>query len=309
MNKLLEYLIDNFTDSEYFIGYRISSISFWDENISRFKVLPASFRYWYADPIPCIIENNIYIFFEQYDKLHGKGYIGVSKLKDNGKLSKPKIVLKEKTHLSFPMIIHFKGDYYMIPESSATKKIQIYKMRKTPYSWESYYSINIEEEMVDIVYLEMKGSFLLIGSILDEKNQLLTRRQIIQLENLEDSKNLQYRIGYTDETSSLMARNGGNIYFDDKNKRFRIAQESTETDYGMYLCLNEIQEVSLDIINEKLYKRKTIDDIEVNLNSSFNRMIGLHTYGRCENGFEVIDISVVKLSIFPLLRKLGIVKK
>lgn len=208
--NFVRLIIDNFVDSAYCIGYRITTKDFWNEEISKFRVLKPTFRYWYADPIPCHINNNIYVFMEKYDRFKGIGYIGVSLLLPNGRLSKPRTIIKGDSHLSFPMIINI-GDenYYMLPEASETNGITIYKMFGDPYKWKKHCFFQLNEKIVDIACLVKNDKIVLLGGRIDNSNALYTSRQIIILKDLDKVEEVNYEIGYRDAESSLTARNGG----------------------------------------------------------------------------------------------------
>lgn len=304
-NPLIKFLINNFIDSSYCIGYRFSNTDFWSEDKSKFRVLKPSIRYWYADPIPFKYKERYYIFMERYDCFNQIGDISVSAVKHNGKLEKPQAVISKKTHLSFPIIIPFKGQYYMLPETSATDSIDIFKMNGTPYRWEHYYSIGLKEKIVDAAWLIDEQGIILLGGIPDSKNPMRIRRQVIRLNHLDDTDRINYEIGYTDEHSSLNGRNGGAFLLRNKSI-YRVAQESTDVIYGLALILNKVSDISDNKIEETNIKRKTAKNVKADLNKCLYKKIGIHTYGYCEEGFEVIDISVAKVSLLPLIRKLKI---
>ena len=303
-NPIIKFLINSFIDSSYCVGYRFSDVSFWSENHSKFMVLKPSLRYWYADPIPFKYEGQFYVFMERYDCFTKVGDIVVAQVTRKGKLDKAQVVIARKTHLSFPIIIPFQGHYYMLPETSATKSIDIYRMKKSPYQWEYYYSLELGEEIVDVAWLIDDMGILLLGGISDENNPMRVRRQVIRIKNLEDTRKIQWNIGYTDESASLKVRNGGPLLEKD-NHLYRVVQESTDKIYGLALILNKLSELSDNGVRENSLKRKTVENIDVNLKKCFYKKIGLHTYGFCE-GFEVIDISVAKVSLAPLITKLNL---
>lgn len=294
--KLAEFIIENFIDSAYCVGYRLSEQNFWEEEVSNFRVLKPGIRYWYADPIPCSINDIEYVFVEQYDRFTQIGCIGVGEIR-NGKLTRPKTILKRKTHMSFPVVIFYKGQYYMFPESSSTKSIEIFKMTEDPYHWDPYFSLQLNEKIVDSA-VSVHENFLLLLTGIEQENSLYVKRQIVRIDNLEDINRISYQIGYTDNESSLKVRNGGNF-----QGNYRVIQESTDTDYGMFLALNKVLEFNQEKITEKFCKRKTVDNINVKLSRFVYRKIGIHTYGRSENNLEVIDLAVTKLSLLPMIRK------
>ena len=79
--KIVDFIIENFVDSAYCVGYRIGEGDLWKEEKSSFKTIKPSIRYWYADPIPYIFSGKKYIFVEQFDRFRRIGYIGLTKMK------------------------------------------------------------------------------------------------------------------------------------------------------------------------------------------------------------------------------------
>ncbi len=300
MNLVIKFITKYFVDSVYCIGYR-QTRNFWEETVSKFHVLTPTLRYWYADPIPVERNGKIYVFVEKYDRFRKKGYIGLSILKSNGRLSRPKTVLKADTHLSFPNIIFYKNEYYMVPETSETKKIEIFKMKDSFYHWEHYYTLDVNEKIVDVVPYIRGDDILLIGGVLKDKDPKYVKSQIILLNRLEDVEKLSYDISYTSSEYSLKKRNGGNIYKNGGNK-YRILQESTKDIYGKSLILSKILYLSSDGIEEIEVERKEVRDISALLPGFLYKKIGIHTYGCCGRNFEVIDISAAKVSILPFIR-------
>lgn len=297
--KIVDFIIENFVDSAYCVGYRIGEGDLWKEEKSSFKTIKPSIRYWYADPIPYIFSGKKYIFVEQFDRFRRIGYIGLTKMKKNGRFDRPKVILRGSTHMSFPMIMEYKGEYYMFPEVSESGRIDIYHMGNSPWEWSLYHSFNMEEKIVDIAYQINGEKIILIAGIENENNPLLVKRQLICLENLDCREKISCCITYTDKEYSLKERNGGSIY-----GKYRVVQESTASDYGMYVRLNEILELDAENICEREFKIRSVNNISVNLNKFLYRKIGIHTYGKCEGDFEVIDIAVTKFSFHPILRKM-----
>jgi len=95
--------------------------------------VPAEFV---ADPFIIYHALKYYMFFEILDKSLGKGVIGLATSKDGENWDYDQVVLKENFHLSYPYIIKHNNDFYMIPETSETSKVLLYKAKQFPYEWE-----------------------------------------------------------------------------------------------------------------------------------------------------------------------------
>ena len=88
-----------------------------------------------ADPFMIKVGDTWYMFFEVYNrKTHAE--IGVATSRDGFHWQYQQIVLSEPYHLSYPYVFEWNGDHYMIPESSATREIRLYRARRFPDQWE-----------------------------------------------------------------------------------------------------------------------------------------------------------------------------
>ena len=73
-NPIIRFLIRNFVDGVYCIGYRFNDTDFWEENVSKFKVFKPTLKYWYADPIPFVYNNKYYVFMERFNQI-GRAHV------------------------------------------------------------------------------------------------------------------------------------------------------------------------------------------------------------------------------------------
>lgn len=89
-----------------------------------------------ADPFLVSENGKWYMFFEIYDEDKAKGVIGVATSENAEKWEYQKVVLEENYHLSYPYVFKWDGDYYMIPEKSASGSVSLYKADSFPYHWE-----------------------------------------------------------------------------------------------------------------------------------------------------------------------------
>jgi hypothetical protein len=95
-----------------------------------------------ADPFVHRKGNILYMFFEVFRSDTNQGEIGCASSNDNGcSWQYEGIVLTEAFHLSYPFILQYEGEVYMIPESNATESVRIYKSTGFPLKWEYYVDI------------------------------------------------------------------------------------------------------------------------------------------------------------------------
>ena len=112
------------------------SILFSNEWLSKiFFMHRQSLRFWYADPFVVEHKGKVFLFVEQYDRLHGYADIAVGEIVNN-KVKKFKIAYHNKRHLSFPYVFLYENEFYMIPESYSSNRLILLKAKKFPYEWQ-----------------------------------------------------------------------------------------------------------------------------------------------------------------------------
>jgi hypothetical protein len=102
----------------------------------RWSVLADRGHECYADPFPIVWRGQTCIFFESLDHRVGKGVIGVVEFGPNGPIGQATTVIEEPWHLSYPFLIEAEGELWMIPESSASGRVPLYRCIDFPYRWE-----------------------------------------------------------------------------------------------------------------------------------------------------------------------------
>ena len=100
-----------------------------------YAVLPDDGRRYYADPFPFSAEGRRWLFVEEYCYARQKGLIAVAEVAE-GRIGPVRPVLEEPHHLSYPFVFAHEGAVFMIPESSACGRVELYRARRLPDSWE-----------------------------------------------------------------------------------------------------------------------------------------------------------------------------
>lgn len=302
INALKELYKKIFMDTEYVVAYRtinsekeslVSSVA----NRKEFRILHAGIFFWYADPLIFTFQNNTYVFMEQYDRITCRGQIAVSTLKKNGKLSKPRTVLSEPFHMSFPMVFCHNGEVYMCPECSETGQLRIYQMQGDVYHWELKCSFQNMGKIVDTCVYESdadrKGIYLLTSK--SRENPLLNERKLFWLSN--DFKTIKdiSKVFDAEKQNEFETRNGGKI-FRYQNEKYRVQQVSTPDTYGKEVKIWKVQNCSASLFEQEEIKCISQNDIHFSYIRLFFKPFGIHTYG-LENNLELVDISARSYNI------------
>lgn len=284
------------TEYEYCLVYRL------DNNKNQCQILRPDFRRWFADPIPFFWGTNYYVFMEVFDKLKGKGYIGVSHLDSNGRLTNPKKIIEEPFHMSFPNVFIYRNQVYMVPECRASEQIRIYRMEGDEVErWSLYYAFN-RKDITDIaVFKGANTEIYFLASEINKDNPYQARLLLFEIDELNDLNKIKIKLVWQQKDYNYSARNGGNFICKDGDW-FRVAQHSTKDIYGKFVTLNRVKKLNADGLDEKIMKKITLTDIPVSLPPFIYRVWGTHTYGKAGK-LEIADLSVQRFSLGGLFMK------
>ena len=248
---------------------------------------------WYADPLLYEDDNGKrWLFCEAFNMAENRGDIAVAEFDENDHLLPPRVVLKENFHLSFPTVFDWRGEVWMLPETSADHSLTLYRCTQFPDKWEKVQAFSVGRELCDSIIVDKTPEALtVLCSETRPDNQLYTRyRRYTVRENPEAEErddvdefildedepfNLQHR------NYELGSRNAGPL-FTNNDQTVRPAQVSTKVDYGVYLQFwvrRGASEVPLCAAMPQNVAIAGIDPAD---------LIGIHTYCR-DADIEVID--------------------
>lgn len=123
----------------------------------RWKVLPDPVDHFYADPFPLRWQGRDYLFFEDLSYRTGKGVISVVAFDEAGRPGPTMPALEEPFHLSYPFLIEYGGQVWMIPETSASRDIAIYRSVEFPHRWERHAVLVDNVEAADATVIQHDG--------------------------------------------------------------------------------------------------------------------------------------------------------
>lgn len=263
----------------------------------KFAVLDfnVSNRYWMADPFLYERDGITYLFYEMYDYFRGRGVLAYSIINDDFSVSKPKIIINEKFHLSFPNIFDYNEEIYLIPESCGDGSILLYKATSFPDKWEKIGSLVQSINACDSILLHENDKVLLHTCVMSKKitehivscfvKNLLFTVEIPNSAGKEFGELVATECGMGD----YGLRNAGACFFDD-GKIYRVGQDCRNAKYGQGLCFFSIE--SVKPYKEELEKTVSLSDIAFHItNCKKNIFCGFHTYNMTSK-YEVIDIAL-----------------
>jgi hypothetical protein len=97
-------------------------------------VAPPPGRFW-ADPFIVAEGSRRYVFFEDYRDDLRRAHIAVAPLDDDLRLGPAVVALERPYHLSYPFVFRHEGAWFMIPETSENRTVEVYRCEAFPDRW------------------------------------------------------------------------------------------------------------------------------------------------------------------------------
>lgn len=250
-------------------------------------ILPHPVDHFYADPFPIHWKGRDYIFVEELDHKVGKGVISVIPMDDNGPMGPAQVVLEEPWHLSYPFLIEWNDDIWMIPESSLNNDVAIYRAVDFPHKWERHQTLLDGVEAADATVVNYQGQWWMFA---------VTRAGV---GGYSDTLSLYHAADlmgpWSPHPENFMlidhetARPAGNMIF--KNDKLWRPVQNCANGYGAALGLAEVTR-----LDEEHFEQH----VETVLHPGGSAWPGrkLHTLNKCGT-LEVIDGSIIRPKFRP----------
>jgi hypothetical protein len=242
------------------------------------KISPPNDRFW-ADPQVVFRAPNYYVFVEEYIYQKKRGHIAVIEMDGKGNYKPPVPILQEDCHLSFPFVFDWKGHYYMVPETSAKRTIELYECSRFPDQWQFKTRLMKEVNAVDTTLFYLHDKWWLFTAIAEEEAA---------------APQFELFLFYSDElftdqwhahpmnpivSDVKRARAAGSIFVKD-GILFRPSQDCSKA-YGYGFDLNEIVALS-----ETEYCEKTMISVRPD---QLGKILATHTYA-VKGNLTVMDV-------------------
>lgn len=254
-----------------------------DDRDAPFTCIPNTWRYWAGDPHAVELNGRTYVFAELYDRLMRKGVIGCCELTQTG-ATPWQVVLKQPFHLSYPHILQYGDEIYMIPESYVGHEVSVYKAINFPKAWKKVNVLTADWVAVDSTVFSHSQNPWMITLRLEGGHEHLILVKLSSEGNFLE----QHTISLDDPNK----RPAGYL-FQHGDRLIRPAQDCTES-YGCALNFYEVNHISENCYAETLLAKLKPEDICTDLGSPAE---GLHTYNMTAN-YEFVDLKEYETDIF-----------
>lgn len=253
----------------------------FENNIHAYKkISPPPDRFW-ADPHVVYRKPNHYVFVEEYVYQARKGQISVIEVDSEGNHKSSIPVLSEDWHLSFPFIFEWMGCYYMIPESSEHRTIDLYECVRFPDQWRHKMTLMKDVVAVDTTACYRSGKWWLFTAIA-EQSAAAPQVELFVFYSDELFTDQWHAHVMNPIISDVKRARGAGSLFTKDGRLFRPSQDCSKT-YGYGFDLNEVITLS-----ETEYCEKTITSLRPDPR---DRIMAIHTYAN-QGNLTVLDALV-----------------
>ena len=205
---------------------------------------------FFADPFVITRDEKTICYVEDYCYKKKRACITAIEIIDNKNYLILDPVIQEPFHLSFPFLFEYQQELYMVPETSKSNSVRLYKCVEFPLKWEYQKDILRNVSVVDSMIFEYDGKWWLlcnmaIGGASDHSSTLMA----FYSENPLSDDWIAHELNPLIFDSNI-ARNGGIL---DVNSRFpiRSRQKQGFNLYGTGLTLAKINNLTPSSFSEE----------------------------------------------------------
>ncbi|WP_424360282.1 glucosamine inositolphosphorylceramide transferase family protein [Methylocystis parvus] len=137
---------------------------------ARWTWLEDDRRRYFADPFLFEKDGVVHLFCEEFPYETGKAVISWLPLdKSGGPAQPPRIVLETDCHLSYPFLFQWGGEIWMMPESSSSRSLALYRADRFPEKW-TLHSVLMEGlDISDATIFEVDGRWWMTASTREDE--------------------------------------------------------------------------------------------------------------------------------------------
>ncbi len=242
---------------QWALFYQFSTKRDITKSIWRFKELKSPKDRFWADPFVVCKDNRYFVFFEELIFSQNKGCLAVLELNKDGTHGKPVKILEQDTHLSWPFVFEFEGNWYMVPESSKDKRISLYSCSHFPEQWEFSKVLLDETEAVDPTIVFHDNQWWLFAVVKDTIEGNLQDNLFLWYSDNPVEGEWKPHVLNPVVSDVSSARSAGRLFSRD-GILYRPSQNCSEG-YGRSIKINRV-----DLINTWDYRETCVEEVKPN---------------------------------------------
>ena len=252
----------------------------YSSGYENFRILSSPREMFWADPFVVARDNRYYIFVEEFIYKKDRAHISVLKLDEQGNFLSSQKIIERSYHMSYPSVFEIDNTYYMIPETSKNRTIELYKCIEFPDKWEFERNIMENISAVDTTLFHYDNRWWLFTAV-DQTTNISGCSTELFLFFADDVFSGKWESHPLNPVVSDIrrARPAGNLFIRD-GKIFRPSQNCAGR-YGIGFNINQVTKLTVNDYEETL-----ITEVKPTWNK---KLRGTHTLN-FDNNFTVIDV-------------------
>jgi hypothetical protein len=205
---------------------------------------------FFADPFVVTKNDRTICYVEDYCYKQKKACITAIEIVDNKNYMILGPVIEESFHTSFPFLFEYRQELFMVPETTESNSIRLYKCMDFPLKWEFQKDILIDCSAVDSMIFEHEERWWLLTNMAtkgntDHGSQLFAFYSDHPFSNEWIAHDLNPLV-----FNSANGRNGGILDIESKFP-VRVRQKQSFNSYGCGLTLARITEITPSSFSEQ----------------------------------------------------------
>ena len=213
------------------------------------RLVPPVDRLW-ADPFILEADGKTWLFVEELMYRNGRAHISALEYDAETQLfGPPRPVLVCDYHLSYPNVFQYEGQYWMIPESSENRQIELYTAKELPGPWTLHSVLMADANAVDATLYQKDGRWWMFCGIAEVDGGTTWDESF--LFSTEDFRQPDWEPHPVSPivSDARRARPAGSVFMHN-GMAVRPSQDCSRQ-YGYGLRLNEITELSSSSYQER----------------------------------------------------------
>jgi hypothetical protein len=239
-----------------------------------YRWIPSPRGHFYADPFLFEQENQLWLFFEDYDYEQERGTIKCAVIQPDLSIGTPVTCIDVPYHVSYPHVFRHGGEIFIIPDSSSTSSVELWRAIDFPSRWRLEKTL-FRGPLVDTTPLYHAGSWYFFTTFEEPPGNpafgaLFTADTLTGEWSLHPSTPISTDVRYTRSAGPIQALDG---------RLLRPVQDCSDN-YGARIHVEEILKLTAET-----YEQHRLHSIEPDWEKG---LVGVHTVGYCR-GIEVLD--------------------
>jgi hypothetical protein len=273
-------------EAKWFVCLRRNSDEFTarqDRFASRgFTPVPSPPHSTLADPFLFRHDGRVFLFVEEIVTATGQGHFSFCEVLPQG-LSEFQKIIEKPWHLSYPCVIEWNGDIFMIPESGGNFTLDLYKAESFPFAWRIEKRIQEGIALVDTTPLYHNGVWYFFTTTIDVATSGKLETWLFCADQLDGEWN--YHPANPICSDVRRARSAGHLFY--RGEKLIRPSQDCSVRYGYAIVLNWVLKLTPDEYEEQVE--------EVILPDWMPGIFATHTLNAVE-GVEAIDATRIPVS-------------